>query len=361
MGGFRNQGAARITETHWPGDALQAKGLANVWLRSGKLFLAIVLVLALAACNLPKQGGADLVLPTGDNLPQVKIDSPREGTVLPPGPYEVVFHGSGPAGIEKGELSVNSMVVATLPNPDSGAPQVVFRTSWSPSTGPGRYLLQARVKDKTGRWSEYADVTVMIGATATPSPTITATPTRTATPAITFTPIPSPSPSATPTITPSATPMGALGYRPQAWPDVFYTSGCIPDHVDFSVQVEPARDVANLYLFVQLEDQAFGGLTGWGVPLSMAKTGLGQYAYTLVPGRIPGGAGLYNSAILLLQFVAQDGGGSIISRSDVFAASSLVRCGEHPVSTVTTGTGASGRLFVTLAPFTRPSSTPVKK
>jgi hypothetical protein len=351
MGGYRKQVAAG-----GPGFAPKINAdLARTHL--SRLFLVVALVLVLTACNLPVSGGGILVQPATGTPLQVNIDSPREGSVLPSGSYEVVFRGSGAVAIEKGELSVNSMVVTTLDNSEKGATQVVFRTNWTPLTGPGRYALRARVKDIAGRWSEYAEVTVTVGATATPTPTITITPTLSATPAVTATPLPSP--SAVPTITPSATRIGAFGYRPQAWPDVFYTSGCTPDQVDFSVQVEPAKDVANLYLFTQLEDQAFGNQTGWGVPLAMAKMGDGQYTYSLVPARIPGGSGLYVRALLLVQFVAQDGSGSVISRSDVFAASTLVRCGERPTITVTPR--ASARQTVKLAPLAVPSSTPVKK
>jgi hypothetical protein len=298
--------------------------------RSGRLLMAIILVLALAACNLPQQGGAGPVMPTGDALPRAWIDAPLEAAVLPLGPYEVVFHGSALAGVARGELSVNGAVAANVPNNETGATLAVFRANWTPAQ-PGKYVVRARAVDKNGRWSDYSTVTVMVGSTPTIPPTSSATATRTPTrtPTATFTRTPTRTLTGSPTFTASPTQKGARSFAPQASPDVFYSAGCTPDRVDISVKIEPAADVANLFMFFQLEDQAGSGSTGWNDSMAMSKSSPGTFIYTLLSARVPG-AGKYDSATLLLQFVGMDADGAIVARSSVYAAATLARCGTKP-------------------------------
>ena len=220
-------------------------------LRAARLATGFLLVMALAACNLPQHGGAGVTQPTGDAQP------------------------------------------------------------------PAR--------------SESAAVTATVGSTPTPTPTLTATATRTFTPTPTDTPTASftPSPSMTATLTPSATAKGGRSFAPQAAPDAFYTAGCTPDRIEIAVKVDPAADVANVFMFFQLEDQSGGSSTGWGDAVAMGKTASGTFGYTLLAARIPG-AGNYASATLLVQFVAMNAGGTILARSSVYAAATLARCGTKP-------------------------------
>jgi hypothetical protein len=298
--------------------------------RAGRLALAFFLAVALVACNLPQQGGAGLVMPTGDALPRAWIDAPLEASWLPLGPYEVVFHGSALAGVARGELSVNGALEATLANTEPGATLAVFRANWTPSAA-GKYVVRARAVDKNGRWSDYSTVTVIVGGTPTPTSTAsaTATFTPTRTPTATSTRTPTLTQTASVTLTPSATLKGARAFAPQVSPDVFYSTGCTPDRVDVTLKIEPAADAANLFMFFQLEDQAGSGSTGWGDAVAMSKQAVGTFSYTLLSGRISG-AGRYDNATLLLQFVAMDAGGAIVARSSVYAAATLARCGVKP-------------------------------
>jgi hypothetical protein len=310
--------------------------IRRIYQRKWRAWLALLLMITLAACNLPQQGGIKLVQPTGDAAPRAWVDAPLEGMVLPLSSYDVVFHGASLAGVERGELSVNDAMVAASENVEPGATLAVFRIPWRPAAA-GKYVLKVRAMDMTGRWSDPSSVTVKVGGTPSPTPTATVTATLTLThsltPTVSATPTRSPTPTQTltPTITltPSATQKGEHSFSPQVAPDVFYSSGCTPDRLEIAVQVAPYGDFTNLFVFYQLEDQEKGSSTGWGDALAMGKPSPGHFSYTLLSARV-NGAGLYTNATLLLQFVALDADGNVVARSSVYAAATLTRCGSRP-------------------------------
>ena len=308
----------------------------------------LCLLVGLAGCNLP--GGVSLYLtePTLDTATSTWFDAPLDGMVLPPAPYEVVFHGASNAGVERGELLINGTQVAVLPNPEVGLILAVFHTTWSPP-GPGQYTLQARTQGQDGRWSAYSQVRISVAAT--PTPTLTPIPTHT--PTLTLTATATRSPTPTRTVTKTEPPV-QLVFSPRVVPDLFYTKDCTPDRVTITVQVSPAEKITTLYLFFHLENQTGSGATGWAEPVMMIKLVPGQFSSILPSNSIPG-ADSFESAWLLLQFAALDSQGIIQGRSEVFAGASLVRCGLRFIPKVTLRPGITPlpRLS-TLAPTPTP-------
>jgi hypothetical protein len=104
------------------------------------VFLALNLLLILAACNMPEK--FDLAaIPSG---PRAWIDAPRNHSTLPFAPYEVVFHGSDPGGVALAELSINGR--SLLPS------QTMIRAAaWSPSGISGIPLHRVFIQFHPGR------------------------------------------------------------------------------------------------------------------------------------------------------------------------------------------------------------------
>jgi hypothetical protein len=291
-----------------------------------RMIFVLALAAALAGCNLPIGDAALPPLAATSAAPRAWMDAPLEGMSLAPGPYEVVFHGASPAGIEKGELTVNG---AAQPAPAidlPGAALAVFRASWTPA-GAGKYTLRARALDRAGQWSAAAQVTVTVGGTVTPSPS----PTRTLTPTRTGTPTQTRTLTRTPTLTPSAT--LKAGFAVQAAPDVFYAGRCTPDRVEISVVLTTNKPPANVFLFYQLQNQAGDGSTGWAEPVAMSRAA-GRFSYSLPSAKIPGSE-TFVTSWLLVQFVTTDNAGGILERSEVFPAVTLARCGVTFIPRVT--------------------------
>ena len=293
-----------------------------------RMWVCLNLILGLAACNLPGRDSLPLVEPTLDTAASAWFDAPLDGMVLPPAPYEVVFHGASNAGVERGELSINGTQVEVLPNPEIGLLLAVFHTTWSPP-GPGQYALQARTQGQDGRWSDYVQVNVTVAATPTPTITLIPTRTPTLTPTATTTQLPAP----TRTVTRTETPM-QLVFSPRVVPDLFYTKDCTPDRVTITVNVSPVETISALYLFFHLENQVGGGATDWAEPVMMGKLAPGQFS-SILPSSIIPGANSFESAWLLLQFAAIDSQGIVQGRSEVFAGATLARCGLRFIPKVT--------------------------
>jgi hypothetical protein len=145
-----------------------------------KMTALLFMVLLLSACA-PGKG------PEG--APQAWIDRPLDGSVLPLASVEVMSHAADPGGIEQFELSVNGEGINNA-GPAEGGSLVFINQTWDPAV-PGVYILEVRVMNNNGIWSNFAQVTVTIAedlsapilvptvsATSTlePSPTVTAAP-----------------------------------------------------------------------------------------------------------------------------------------------------------------------------------------
>lgn len=262
------------------------------------------------------------------------IDAPLDESWIPLAPYEIVFHISDPSGMQQGELSINGVVLASIPVADTGSKLVTLKQAWSPDQ-PGEYLIQARAQNSAGDWGTQAEAKVFIGEkviTLTPSPEITPSLsiTTTMTPSATFT--------ATPTSTSTAT----------SYPDemVFYPSvtehnlkvgSCQPNQAEIQVSIIPFDKIQYVYLFFHLKDQESTETTSWNDGIPMLSAGSpGIYSYTLRTASITDNK-KFDSAFLWYQFVVTDKDKKNIGRSDVLGDVTISTCGSMPVIGITAG------------------------
>lgn len=275
-------------------------------------FLLVCVVLALlCACNLPQAA------PDTPPVTRAWIDAPLHGDTLPLAPYEVVLHANDPGGVQQIEFSVNGAVQATLPNPNPQQLLVELRYNWRPPA-PGVYTLSARAANAQGNWSAPAQSVVTVGE-GTPTPTHTPTPSQT--PTLT----PTPTPSQTPTLTPTPPP-SALTFTTQLSVDHIYYGRCFPQEVQIVVIPSDMAQVANITLFVRLQNASSGELTDWAPGQGMSRAP-GGFTYVLTSTSIPG----YLSnpdAWVLYQFVATDAQAQIIARSQTYNNLALSLCGS---------------------------------
>jgi hypothetical protein len=179
-----------------------------------RLLSLILLASVIVACNLPRrQASAQL-------WPRAWIDAPLDGSHLPLAAYELVYHGSDPAGVTQMEIDVNGQVLAGAPNPNPARHLVTQRYTWQPPA-PGNYTLRARAQNTAGAWGAYAVAVVTVGEVdttpaITPTPLREPSPTPTLTPQISATPTPTPPPSETPTATCTPTPVSSETPTPTA-------------------------------------------------------------------------------------------------------------------------------------------------
>jgi hypothetical protein len=238
--------------------------------------------------------------------PQAWIDAPLDGSTIPPAPYQVVFHGSDPGTVVKGEFSVNDQVQSNPVNTDTSSHLVVFRVNWNPPA-PGKYTLKVRTLNGSNTWSNYAVVNITVGEytpTTTPTPTVTATPTI--------------------TITPTVSEM--LAFSNGTSPKQVYLGACAPNQITFAATVNLPTQVYDVVVFTRLQDVNSGTLTGWDAGTAMAADGNGVFRLTMNTKAI-NGANTHPAAYLLYQFVATDIHGQVIGRSQTYDDASLSQCG----------------------------------
>lgn len=317
-------------------------------------FILLSLGWILAACN-PPQSAA----PVAD-FSHAWLDAPRNGSLIPWAPYEVVFHGSNSAGVLRGEFVVNGQVHSNPVSPQAGASLVTFRVEWMPPA-PGEYTLQARTQNRNGTWSEYAEAHVMVAgadftpipeytasptitettaltatSSVTPTPTFTETPTLTETPALTATP----SPTETPTFTPT---MISWLFSNSSSPAQVYQGNCGANQITFQVKVTPAENVKGMLVFTRWKDSSGSGETGWDTGTPMSALGDGLYTLRIGVSQLQGyGSFLY--ARIRYQFVATDSSGQVLSRSPTYDDISAAPCIQIPT--------------IQLPPFQRSTHTP---
>ncbi|MCZ7528473.1 MAG: hypothetical protein M5U14_20140 [Acidimicrobiia bacterium] len=119
--------------------------------------------------------------PTPDPVATARawIDDPLDGTVLPPGPVEVVAHATDPDGVVELVLSVDGEELATRPAGGERLARASF--VWEPSDD-GSYELRVVGRDRSGDEGEpgtaavlvSADAEVPAGRSATTTPATTA-------------------------------------------------------------------------------------------------------------------------------------------------------------------------------------------
>lgn len=121
--------------------------------------------------------------------PQAWIDSPLNGTTLPPGEVEIVSHAASSSGIAQVELSVNGAVIRTDTNPNPAETLSLARQTWLPTAG-GTYQVSVRAQNRNGEWSAPASITITILEQPTATATLTPPPTDLPTREPTWTPTP---------------------------------------------------------------------------------------------------------------------------------------------------------------------------
>jgi len=268
-------------------------------MRNLTVFILLGLTWLAVACNL-----SQTTPPPQTGLSQAWLDAPRDGSVLPLAPYEVVFHGSNPEGVQQGEFSVNDQVQANPVSSQAGKSLVTFRVNWMPPA-PGDYSLKVRSLSKGGIWSEYAEVHVIVAApTSLPLPTFTPPSTATSTPTFTTTP------------TSTATMITWL-FSNFSFPAQVFNGMCGKNQITFQVKVTPAENVQGMLVFTRWRELDGSGDSGWDSGTPMSPLGEGLYILKIEVGELQG-AGSFPSASILYQFVATDRSGQVLSRSAVF-------------------------------------------
>lgn len=98
---------------------------------------------------------------------QTWIDAPLNNTVISLAPYDIIFHGYNPVGINEFEIRINGEVAAVVPAMTAGIEDNVSFTlfynihSWTPPS-PGEYSIEVRPIDGNGNTGPPTQVTVFI-------------------------------------------------------------------------------------------------------------------------------------------------------------------------------------------------------
>jgi hypothetical protein len=284
-------------------------------------FLVLIACLALSGCKLPAASPTPVA--PQYSAARTWIDAPLDGSTIPLAPYEIVIHAYDPAGVSQVELKVNGSLLAALPNPDPGQLLATLKTTWEPPA-PGNYTLAARAVGPSGP-AGYEVTAVVTVSGPSPTPVYTSSPTVTQHPTITLTATPTQHPTIT--LTPTSGPV-TLSFTPQVSAYQFYYGSCTPNQVTIQVNVA-GGDIYSVVLFLKLQDQASGTTTGWDSGTSMTPGGGGWFSRTVSSSSIDG-AGDFNAAWLLYQFVATDSSGEVIGRSQTYSDIALSACSAPP-------------------------------
>jgi len=278
------------------------------------LGLCILSVLFLAGCTPDSKTGG----------PASWIDKPHNGSSFDMQNIQVIAHSNDPGGLAQVEISVNGQVVDKQPASGTFAQ---ISTSWTPAKA-GNYAVRVRGQNAAGAWGEYAEANIKVGVeTPTTIPSDTPTPTTTATPTLTAT-------LTTPTITPTPAKAGALSFKINVSSKQFYNGSCGVNQVVLQAYPENGEKVKAITLFLNLQDQAGSGSTGWNEGDLMTAVGDGWFQRVVHAGDLEG-RNKYQNAWLLYQFVATDASNAIIGRSPVKSDIQLISCGSAPAEGIT--------------------------
>jgi hypothetical protein len=264
-------------------------------------------------------------------------------TVLyPPNPCQVVAHGASPNGIVTFELSINNTVAASIPNSDSQKTLATWNYECS-HLQPGKNLLELRVQDKSGVWSEYTETTVIlasqdIGLTVTETLTPRATEpsvsamTATLTPPLTptFTAIPTLTPTLAPTFTPTFTatpqPTGSVTIERVSANLVYLgRADCGPLDVTITARATAPKGIKLVILFYRFET---GSSSSGFESVGMNPIGGDLYERSLNPTSLLGGSVPFDQATLQYQIVIQQNDGDTSLRTPVHADIAVQACGS---------------------------------
>jgi len=212
------------------------------------LSLAVVL---LAGCNYP-------LASTASGLPEAWIDAPLNGTTLPLGPVEVVWHAAALEGVAQVEFGINGSPMPSAPPDNAGGSFVMGKQGWVPAAA-GNYILHVRAQDKGGTWGPVASVAVTVLDTEQLLPSASPTPTESAPE--------SPTPTVTPRATATSTPTTQVSIeRVRISTDrVAYEGGssCAPMEVTILYRAIDPAGIKTVVLFYRLRNSASGEATDY--------------------------------------------------------------------------------------------------
>ena len=298
-------------------------------------FLVLVACLLFSGCNLPGTASTPTPVPKF-GAAQTWIDAPLDGSTIPLAPYEIVMHAYDPGGVTQVELKANGSLLASIPNPSPGQSFATLKYIWIPAAA-GNYTLAASAQGQNGPPGYEAAALVTV-SDASPTPVDTAvpsdtpTPVHTSSPTITQHPTITLTPTATQTSTPTTGPV-SLTFVPQVSGDQFYYGSCTPNQVTIQVNAT-GGNIYSVVLFLKLQDQASGTMTGWDAGTSMTPSGSGWFTRTISSSSISG-ADDFSASWLLYQFVATDSSGQLIGRSQTYSDIALSACAAIPIRRIT--------------------------
>ncbi len=294
--------------------------------RGHALIFSLFWLVWIASCSPATQGS-----------PFVWIDAPLDGSILPLAPYPVVAHANSSDGVARFAMSVNAnpAVECTGDAPSESADRFItaclmahvnsfgaqvpisLRATWSPPAA-GRYVIRVRAQNLQGVWGAYAEAAVSVGGE---------TPTPSATHAVTETPAATAGPTAT--STPTATPEALIFFPGISTNEFHYVAQnvpeCSPLQLILTVKISDPARVKGMLLFFHLQDKAGGGTTAWNSGVPMGALADGGYSKVVASEDIDGHTD-YLSAWFVYQFVATDGIGGVVARSDVYRDVTLAMC-----------------------------------
>ncbi len=275
--------------------------------------------------------------PATQGSPFVWIDAPLDGSILPLAPYPVVAHANSPDGVARFALSIDDGAAVECTADSAGASgdgtvsacllshvtppgdpvPISLHATWSPPAA-GNYVLRVRAQNLQGVWGAYAEAAVSVGGE---------TPTPSATHAVTETPAATAGPTAT--STPTATPEALIFFPGISTNEFHYVAQnvpeCSPLQLILTVKISDPARVKGMLLFFHLQDKAGGGTTAWNSGVPMGALADGGYSKVVASEDIDGHTD-YLSAWFVYQFVATDGIGGVVARSDVYRDVTLAMC-----------------------------------
>ena len=300
-------------------------------------FFTLTACLLLAACSLPT---AQTV-----SQPQAWFDMPLPDTVAyPPNPCQVIAHGASPNGIAVFELSINGTVAASIPSSDSKATLATLEYNCS-LVQPGKNLLELRVQDGAGLWSDSTQTTVFLAQrdftteTPTPLPNEPVDSAPTPTPTLTATLTPTFTSTATHTFTPTPRTTGGVTVE-RVSTNLVYLGGssCGVNEVTILARATAPNGIKVVVLFYRF--QTINSSTEFQ-SVSMNSIGGDLYQRTLNPTSLLGGAVPFDEATLQYQIVVQQNNDDTSIRTPVLADVTVKACGGVTTSCSSYTTEAS--------------------
>lgn len=270
-------------------------------MRARQITFVLLLCALVTSCSSPVEQVA------ASGSPQIWIDLPIDGSVLPLAPVDILVHASSGPDIASLEYYVDDTLIATVDVETDEDGLVADAAQWEQVTA-GEHVIQVRAQDSSGAWSDPAQARVHLGEPTS----IPDEPTR------------SPEPTAT------ETPASTTIFTPLFEPAVFHFVGrdCPVQSATIRVMVEPWDTVTNTVLFLRFSDDAIGYDSGWDAGHSMRSEGSGWYRYIVTSEGLPDFSSEVN-LVVRTQFVATNAEGEQVARSPVYTELRLTsRCTE---------------------------------